>query len=1688
MNAPERSALRPRVRCLRSAFAVLLLLLPALGLATTCRLEFAPASPLTLPPNDTTALTLRAVDTGPGACTGANFNLAVLSDSTSGASITPVTGSVIEGPTGVLLSVSTPPNGGGSITWQAQCLSGCEASMPVPPEFTLNVGADVYTLAFAQPTAGTAPIAGGQVLPLAVQVLRNGTPSPNIAERTVCFEFSPDFNPNGAALTGGSGPCGAGGSTAVAPINGDAGLTLAAAPTMCSETRVRATATGFPVPQTIEFVLQGSDPLAMLSDNGAGQSTPTSTAFAQPLATRLRCAGGAFLSNKPLRWEVSAGSSVVFADGSTLATAISDGGGGASIAIRATATPGPATVRACPDFPPGCAVSAEFDVTALSPATRSLEPDPLQRLEGPPGAQLSLAAFTRNDGLPAQDIDVAWQLQAGGGSVAAASTASNVNGAVFNTFSLPATPGASSLRLTRADAAGLPLDLQPEAVVYSLQAAGAGTSPQGALDAPIEVAVQVLRQAASLQSVSGVPVSFSLLGAPAGVSLQPVAGGLSDNAGIARAQLTASSPGTYTVRADFSPGGGFPTNLADFSVQAGSVGGPTGGELRVVEAPPFLYTEEASTEGVAVRLESGGQPVAGVRLRAKVESEHGRFAGGLEVIEGLTDTDGRFLTPPLIAERRLDPIVVGFEIDGGPAARAVIEVRASTYSLELRPPAQAPQPGRPSLIEARLLRRGSVFAQPVANALLQFGASGGQLQPERANTDENGEARLQFTPDAAGSYALTARFEPGAGLPVSEARLLLSSSGLVLRAVSGDGQTAPAGSTLPQPLVVEATRNGTPAADVELQLTPVQTDSAVAEPASLRTDASGRAQFGLRLGSNARGRIELRLREAAGGAELALFAIATEPQGPRLDIVSGDAQDGVAGSLLAQPLRVRATDNGRPRAGLSIRFELQPTDAGSLEPTSALTDSEGFAETRLRLASTANGALTVLAQRADAASASARFSLSARRPTEQRLQIDGGNGQRGVSGRAGQDLVVRYTVDGQPAAGAQVDWQVLSGNLQLAGDRSETDANGQARMGLRFGTTPGEAVVQARLGALDVRFTLSSEALLLRQVDGDGQRGLAGEALQRPLRVRVEPALAGERLRWEVLEGGGRVEPASTSTDANGEASAQWILGEANQPQRLRVQLDDGSQALDFTAVSEGRGGTLEIVSGNAQTVAPGVASAPLVLRAIGDGGRPLAQRRLRFTAENARLDRDSAETDAEGRAQLVVRVLGLGAARVRVELVDSEATLEFTLNGALAALEGLSPRQRELSGALDTMCPALAALPAPSAAQRDLLARCDEFVGAAGSDAPGLRQALDQLPNDVGLNLARAGDESMRGQIGNLDQRQRALRGGGRRLQFDFALGSAGGSLPLSVLPLLSASAEEAEVGADFERWGAFVTGSLGRGRSRGNGLQPSFEYDLGSLTAGVDYRFGERWVIGAALGLNRDDTDYANGRGTLESRGSLLSAYASVWLPQAWYLDGSLSLGRNRFDLERRIGYSLIGNRIDQRAEADTDGDLFGASLALGRDWQLRAWSVGGYLRAQYSQVDYDAFEERLISGRPGEGLGLHVESPRWESLETVVGMRGSRARSFDWGVLLPSLLIEYSREHRDDPSRLDMRFLADPTRSGFSQRGAAIDQSHVNLGLGLTALFPGGRSAFFQYERRMADDNISHWLLSLGGRFEF
>src|SRR5215207_6710186 len=74
---------------------------------------------------------------------------------------------------------------------------------------------------------------------------------------------------------------------------------------------------------------------------------------------------------------------------------------------------------------------------------------------------------------------------------------------------------------------------------------------------------------------------------------------------------------------------------------------------------------------------------------------------------------------------------------------------------------------------------------------------------------------------------------------------------------------------------------------------------------------------------------------------------------------------------------------------------------------------------------------------------------------------------------------------------------------------------------------------------------------------GDGPRlvsltseslsGDAGFALPTPVRVQVIDAAGhgapGETVAFTVLEGGGSVTPAAATTDAEGIAQAQWVLG-----------------------------------------------------------------------------------------------------------------------------------------------------------------------------------------------------------------------------------------------------------------------------------------------------------------------------------------------------------------------------------------------------------------------------------------------------------------------------------------------------------------------------------------------------------------
>ncbi len=96
---------------------------------------------------------------------------------------------------------------------------------------------------------------------------------------------------------------------------------------------------------------------------------------------------------------------------------------------------------------------------------------------------------------------------------------------------------------------------------------------------------------------------------------------------------------------------------------------------------------------------------------------------------------------------------------------------------------------------------------------------------------------------------------------------------------------------------------------------------------------------------------------------------------------------------------------------------------------------------------------------------------------------------------------------------------------------------------------------------------------VLAKTSGDAQTGDAGAALPNPVVVTVTrdgSALSGQTVTWTVAAGGGSVDPASSTTGANGQASATWTLGATAGGNSLQAAVTGATGSpVTFTATGE---------------------------------------------------------------------------------------------------------------------------------------------------------------------------------------------------------------------------------------------------------------------------------------------------------------------------------------------------------------------------------------------------------------------------------------------------------------------------------------------------------------------------------------
>lgn len=930
-----------------------------------------------------------------------------------------------------------------------------------------------------------------------------------------------------------------------------------------------------------------------------------------------------------------------------------------------------------------------------------------------------------------------------------------------------------------------------------------------------------------------------------------------------------------------------------------------------------------------------------------------------------------------------------------------------------------------------------------------------------------------------------------------------------IQIVSGDGQHAPIGTTLPEALKVHVPAPlGTTAPDVTFAVTSGTAsfvDNHLAQitvPTDSSRDAAVQLQFGNVIGN-------VVVSASAPGFLPAQFTLSAQAPGEGYSLTRASTPSVGTTGFNSAPLVVSFTHAGTPVSGATVHWQRLSGDA-TLDVSTSITDNSGRAQSRVHFGLTAGSTVVRASVVPDANSLpiDVDFLLSAANPS---LAVVAGDGQSGPIDTL-LDHPIEFQLrggDGAAWSGQTVQFTVTgSGTLSTPASAS-TDAAGKAQAAVRFGNAAG--IVHIEASALDGRVVAAATATAfvpaLNILSGDQQSAMAGTPLPQPLVVKLSAGaasqmmakgLGGLTVAWQVTCGNGGLAAATSTTDAAGESQNSLTLGTSpgcNTVQAAIAGIGNVSFQATGTLASNS---VLEIVSGNGQNLLPGVDSAPLRVRMRTADGEPIAGLPIRFasTRGGVQIAQADATTAGDGTASTTVR-MGLPATftvTAAVRDMAAIAPVEFTVHVGIANTPGLTPPQQRIAEVIDTACPALAALANPTPRQFDLLQRCSELVSNAGTRPDEVRGALRSMLANKGDAQNAAALAVAKNQLDNLKSRFSALRSGVRGVDLGgLNLMTGSGALPLSLLPsaiALAVGEPPEEVGNAFSRWGFFATGTIGRGERDADTLDPGFDYSSYDITAGVDYRITDSWILGGALGLHRNNTDLADNGGGMDASGWTLSGYASWFGSTSWYVDAVLGYGRNSFDLDRRIRYGIAGGTvIDQLASASPGGDRQSLSLSIGRDFNRGAWSFGPYLRADYSKIDFDSYTESMSSPEsPGSGLALSVDARSLKSLQGVLGGKLSYAMSTSWGVLVPNAQVEWVNEFEDSPDLLVTRFAFDPTQTPILIENSRIDTRYVNLGLGLSGVFANGRSAYVYYEHVAGQDRMSSDSLAIGVRIEF
>jgi uncharacterized protein YhjY with autotransporter beta-barrel domain len=342
---------------------------------------------------------------------------------------------------------------------------------------------------------------------------------------------------------------------------------------------------------------------------------------------------------------------------------------------------------------------------------------------------------------------------------------------------------------------------------------------------------------------------------------------------------------------------------------------------------------------------------------------------------------------------------------------------------------------------------------------------------------------------------------------------------------------------------------------------------------------------------------------------------------------------------------------------------------------------------------------------------------------------------------------------------------------------------------------------------------------------------------------------------------------------------------------------------------------------------------------------------------------------------------------------------------------------------------------------------RLDTLHGAAGGDQGG--NAL----NVAGLSITVNG---------------RPLAALRSAAEHDLLIRTYGRSYDLA--PGTKPSGRLGQSGATVQRTGIWVDGTFDTGSHAGTIARSALSSGATGVSAGIDYRVGDRLAIGIGGGFGRDANDLIVGRdqGT-RGRTSDVAAYGSLRTGRSGFIDALAGYGTLHFDT-RRVDPMSGGTALGAR-----DGHALFGSVTTGHRFGLGGGSVSPYAGVNAVSADLGAFTET------GVGVGaLTYGVQQVRDVSAVAGVRAQASFPTAIGMVSPRAAIEYGR--RLSATSSASLWYADHPTVPFGIDARQIGASPLNVAVGATLRLDGGFLFSADYRSIIDRESVSH-LLRIG-----